>query len=174
MKIFTPIVEHLKLQIRLNLKTRNVEIKVCMCLMFRVHPGTLYMPLGHLDTYPSCKRDFVWPLWPSLDVHSLVPKNLYGCRATITITFCPNSPKLLWEWQDFVHVHIIYMSIIHIDTWARVLLAYVCNKLSWYCFCTCGPHIVRMTYSLDDSPSLSSLPFCFCQWFQPPYALGSP
>ncbi len=29
MKIFTPIVEHLHLQIRFNLKTRNVEIKVC-------------------------------------------------------------------------------------------------------------------------------------------------
>lgn len=28
MKIFTPIVEHLHLQIRFNLKTRNVEIKV--------------------------------------------------------------------------------------------------------------------------------------------------
>ena len=28
MKIFTPIVDHLKLQVRLNLKTRNVEIKV--------------------------------------------------------------------------------------------------------------------------------------------------
>ena len=27
MKIFTPVVEHLKLQIRFNLKTRNVEIK---------------------------------------------------------------------------------------------------------------------------------------------------
>ncbi|NXV15253.1 PNO1 protein, partial [Cepphus grylle] len=29
MKIFTPIVEHLQLQIRFNLKTRNVEIKTC-------------------------------------------------------------------------------------------------------------------------------------------------
>ena len=28
LKIFTPIVEHLHLQIRFNLKTRNVEIKV--------------------------------------------------------------------------------------------------------------------------------------------------
>ncbi|CAH1802211.1 unnamed protein product [Owenia fusiformis] len=29
MKIFTPVVEHLKLQIRFNLKSRNVEIKMC-------------------------------------------------------------------------------------------------------------------------------------------------
>ena len=29
LKIFTPIVEHLKLQVRFNLKTRNVEIKTC-------------------------------------------------------------------------------------------------------------------------------------------------
>jgi RNA-binding protein PNO1 len=29
MKIFTPIVEHLHLQVRFNLKTRNVEIKSC-------------------------------------------------------------------------------------------------------------------------------------------------
>lgn len=29
MKIFTPIVEHLLLQVRFNLKTRNVEIKTC-------------------------------------------------------------------------------------------------------------------------------------------------
>lgn len=29
LKIFTPIVEHLQLQIRFNLKTRNVEIKIC-------------------------------------------------------------------------------------------------------------------------------------------------
>ncbi len=28
MKIFTPIVDHLKLQIRLNLKTKSVELKV--------------------------------------------------------------------------------------------------------------------------------------------------
>ncbi|XP_050296303.1 RNA-binding protein pno1 [Anthonomus grandis grandis] len=29
LKIFTPIVEHLQLQVRFNLKTRNVEIKAC-------------------------------------------------------------------------------------------------------------------------------------------------
>lgn len=29
LKIFTPIVEHLLLQVRFNTKTRNVEIKVC-------------------------------------------------------------------------------------------------------------------------------------------------
>lgn len=29
LKIFTPIVEHLQLQIRFNLKSRNVEIKTC-------------------------------------------------------------------------------------------------------------------------------------------------
>merc|ERR1711881_157992 len=29
MKIFTPIVEHLHLQVRFNLKSRNVEIKTC-------------------------------------------------------------------------------------------------------------------------------------------------
>jgi len=29
MKVFTPIVEHLGLQIRFNLKTRNVELKIC-------------------------------------------------------------------------------------------------------------------------------------------------
>lgn len=29
LKIFTPVVEHLQLQIRFNLKTRNVEVKTC-------------------------------------------------------------------------------------------------------------------------------------------------
>lgn len=29
LKIFTPVVEHLQLQVRFNLKTRNVEIKTC-------------------------------------------------------------------------------------------------------------------------------------------------
>lgn len=29
LKIFTPVVEHLQLQIRFNLKTRNVEIRAC-------------------------------------------------------------------------------------------------------------------------------------------------
>lgn len=29
LKIFTPIVEHLRLQVRFNLKTRNVEIRTC-------------------------------------------------------------------------------------------------------------------------------------------------
>ena len=32
MKIFTPVVDHLKLQIRLNLRSRNVEIKVTKIL----------------------------------------------------------------------------------------------------------------------------------------------
>lgn len=31
LKIFTPIVENLQLQVRFNLKTRNVEIKVSQC-----------------------------------------------------------------------------------------------------------------------------------------------
>ena len=31
MKIFTPVVDHLKLQIRVNLKTKSVEIKVPVC-----------------------------------------------------------------------------------------------------------------------------------------------
>lgn len=29
MKIYTPIVDYLKLQIRFNLKTRNIELKTC-------------------------------------------------------------------------------------------------------------------------------------------------
>lgn len=33
LKIFTPIVENLQLQVRFNLKTRNVEIKVCRGLV---------------------------------------------------------------------------------------------------------------------------------------------
>ncbi|XP_075452206.1 RNA-binding protein PNO1 isoform X2 [Ascaphus truei] len=33
MKIFTPIVEHLQLQVRFNLKTRNVEIKDALALV---------------------------------------------------------------------------------------------------------------------------------------------
>lgn len=33
MKLFTPVVDHLKLQMRLNLKTRNVEIKVLWMLV---------------------------------------------------------------------------------------------------------------------------------------------
>lgn len=34
LKIFTPIVEHLQLQVRFNLKTRNVEIKVSVAYTF--------------------------------------------------------------------------------------------------------------------------------------------
>lgn len=35
LKIFTPIVENLQLQVRFNLKTRNVEIKVSFPGTFR-------------------------------------------------------------------------------------------------------------------------------------------
>lgn len=31
LEIYKPIVEHLKLQIRFNTKTANVEIRVCLC-----------------------------------------------------------------------------------------------------------------------------------------------
>ena len=42
MKIFTPIVEHLHLQIRFNLKTRNVEIKVSFHIPgTRIHTGCM-------------------------------------------------------------------------------------------------------------------------------------
>ena len=37
MKIFNPIVEHLKLQMRLNLKTRQVELKVTCYHLFAVN-----------------------------------------------------------------------------------------------------------------------------------------
>ena len=50
MKIFTPVVEHLKLQVRLNLKTKCVEIKVprCQCYMctFITYMYT-YLMTGH-------------------------------------------------------------------------------------------------------------------------------
>ncbi len=36
MKIFTPVVEHLKLQMRLNLKTKSVEIKVIELSAYQV------------------------------------------------------------------------------------------------------------------------------------------
>ena len=31
MKIYTPVVDYLKLQIRFNLKSRNIELKVSFC-----------------------------------------------------------------------------------------------------------------------------------------------
>lgn len=37
MKIFTPIVEHLHLQVRFNLKTRNVEIKVNITFSVKIY-----------------------------------------------------------------------------------------------------------------------------------------
>lgn len=37
MKIFTPVVEHLKLQIRFNLKTRHVELRVSDILLSQLH-----------------------------------------------------------------------------------------------------------------------------------------
>jgi RNA-binding protein PNO1 len=45
MKIFTPVVEHLHLQIRFNLRTRNVEIKVTFlhlhcCLLYEQYLQT--------------------------------------------------------------------------------------------------------------------------------------
>ena len=42
MKIFSPIVDHLKLQIRLNLKTRNVELKVQYVLCSNVHMAVVF------------------------------------------------------------------------------------------------------------------------------------
>uniref|UniRef100_A0A8C0G7W0 Partner of NOB1 homolog n=1 Tax=Chelonoidis abingdonii TaxID=106734 RepID=A0A8C0G7W0_CHEAB len=45
MKIFTPIVEHLQLQIRFNLKTRNVEIKVRR----KLFPGIFMQHLSQLS-----------------------------------------------------------------------------------------------------------------------------
>lgn len=50
MKIFSPVVEHLKLQIRFNLKTRNVEIRNC--------PGT--DDIGNLQKAADFVKAFVY------------------------------------------------------------------------------------------------------------------
>ncbi|VDP00264.1 unnamed protein product [Soboliphyme baturini] len=51
MKIYTPIVDHLKLQIRFNLRTRNVEI--------RVRPSSLTEDIGNLQKAADFVRAFV-------------------------------------------------------------------------------------------------------------------
>lgn len=42
MDLYTPVVEHLKLQIRMNLQTRNVEIKVHFKLSSSTHSFLIY------------------------------------------------------------------------------------------------------------------------------------
>lgn len=60
MKIFTPIVEKLHLQIRFNLKTRNVEIKVSICIKYRSITNCEYVdPM--LSQYPQYMRFFYSP-----------------------------------------------------------------------------------------------------------------
>lgn len=48
LKIFTPIVEHLQLQVRFNLKTRNVEIKVSVAYTFFILLGKLALMTNRL------------------------------------------------------------------------------------------------------------------------------
>ena len=69
MKIFSPIVDHLKLQIRLNLKTRNVELKVkyicrssiklycCTLECLRVPVVAHLCVFKGDDHYPLCIQD---------------------------------------------------------------------------------------------------------------------
>jgi len=52
MKIFTPIVEHLHLQVRFNLKSRNVEIKVC-CFFYLYVIIVLYSVTGQVYLFIS-------------------------------------------------------------------------------------------------------------------------
>ena len=80
-KIYTPIVEHLKLQVRFNLQTRNVEIKTCE------ETKTIGKP-EDLDVFKVlCLQFLIWSsrarvlLGPVVRFYLLLFKELYRCRS---------------------------------------------------------------------------------------------
>ena len=75
MKIFSPIVDHFKLQIRLNLKTKDMELKVTLLALV-----TVYMSASRSV---FCVQFVLWSVCPKKRIFNIddpYERRLYICR----------------------------------------------------------------------------------------------